>query len=394
MRDNDVASILNTYSGLSYQPPSGQYTVAASFCLLSASTSPKVISIATGTKCLPTSRYPLKGEALLDNHAEILARRGAIRWFLLEVLRSSSDCSGAYESPWIERRLNERFKLKEGGDASMRILAMGQDREMAALKNSSIFAPLGENETSRGRDNYARLGVLRTKPGRADSPSTMCMACSDKIASWSVLGFQGALATRFIEPLYLSSIVIGEVPLDVRDIVREDCDRALWKRIGSSEDWPPGYSIHVPAIVFTDQPFIHSRTVIETVQPSRGSCNEALSWVADTFPHEFLINGIKRGVSPKHRFREKSRPSTSRIAMLHLYNRILEAQKLPPLNPSSTYHESKMSMMSYQAAKEKLIGKDGAFSGWVRSGAKWQNFALSQSKDDLGGIATPEITTD
>lgn len=122
----------------------------------------------------------------------------------------------------------------------MRILAMGQETEMAALKNSSIFAPLGENEASRGRDNYARLGVLRTKPGRADSPSTMCMACSDKIASWSVLGFQGALATRFIEPLYLSSIVIGEVPLDMQDMVREDCDRALWKRIGSAEgdyDW-------------------------------------------------------------------------------------------------------------------------------------------------------------
>lgn len=118
----------------------------------------------------------------------------------------------------------------------MRILAMGQDKAMAALKSSSVFAPLGGNEASRGRDNYSRLGVLRTKPGRADSPSTMCMACSDKIASWSVLGFQGALATRFIEPLYLSSIVIGEVPFDVQeDIVREDCERALWKRIGSAE---------------------------------------------------------------------------------------------------------------------------------------------------------------
>lgn len=35
-----------------------------------------------------------------------------------------------------------------------------------------------------------------------------------------------------------------------------------------------------------------------------------------------------------------------------------------------------MSMVFYQEAKEKLIGKDGAFSGWVRSGTKWQNFDL------------------
>ncbi|KAH0587152.1 hypothetical protein H2248_005964 [Termitomyces sp. 'cryptogamus'] len=343
MCDDDVICILSTYLRLPYQPPPGQYTVVASFYLLSTSIRPKIISIATGTKCLPISRYPSKGEALHDSHAEVLARRGAIRWFLLEVLRCSLEDSGRYESPWIEQRLNGRFKLKEGvqvclyistppcGDASMRILALGQDEEMASLKNSSVFAPLGENVASRGRDNYGRLGVLRTKPGRADSPPTMCMACSDKIALWNVLGFQGALATRFIEPLYLSSIVIGEVPLGVQDIVKEDCDRALWRRLGSVEDWPPGYRIYVPTIVFTSQPFVHSRTVIEATRPSDGSCNEALCWVADTSAHEFLINGLKRGVAPKHRFREKSRPSLSRMAMLHLYHQILAAQGLQPL---------------------------------------------------------------
>lgn len=113
----------------------------------------------------------------------------------------------------------------------MRFLASAQDKEMAALKDSTIFAPLSPTEASRGRDNYARLGVLRTKPGRADSPQTLCMSCSDKIASWNVLGFQGALASRFLRPLYLSTIIIGEVPTDMQSIVRDDCERALWRRL-------------------------------------------------------------------------------------------------------------------------------------------------------------------
>ncbi|KAG6830619.1 hypothetical protein H0H92_015711 [Tricholoma furcatifolium] len=247
--DEDIKSILSIYSSLSFKPPAGQYTIAASFYLSSTSTPTKVISFATGTKCLPTSRYPLKGEALLDSHAEILARRGAIRWFLLEVLHCESP--GQYESLWIQRRTDGRYELKKdvriGGDASMRFLASGQDEEMAALKDSSIFAALGENEASRGRDNYSRLGVLRTKPGRADSPPTMCMSCSDKIASWTVLGFQGTLATRFVTPLYLSLIVIGEVPPDLQDFVKEDCQRALWKRLGSTQ----GESLFVSSATHT-----------------------------------------------------------------------------------------------------------------------------------------------
>ena len=85
--------------------------------------------------------------------------------------------------------------------------------------------------------------------------------------------------------------------------------------------------MHSPTIYFTDLPFIHSRSILA----SNGSCNEceclctmsaetiiiihrfflrlplALCWTADSQSFEILINGLKRGVSPKHRYREKAR---------------------------------------------------------------------------------------
>ena len=109
----------------------------------------------------------------------------------------------------------------------MRYLATTQDSSIATLKDSSIFPSLSPTTASRGRDNYSRLGVLRTKPGRADSPPTLCMSCSDKIARWNVLGIQGALGSLVLEPIYITEIVIGEVGEEMK----EECERAFWRRL-------------------------------------------------------------------------------------------------------------------------------------------------------------------
>lgn len=104
---------------------------------------------------------------------------------------------------------------------------------MAALKDSGGAPPPPPNGTARGRDGYSLYGVLRTKPGRADSPPTLCMSCSDKVASWNVLGIQGALASRLVSPVYIDSVVIGEVDAAMCEPVREDCERAMWGRLSS-----------------------------------------------------------------------------------------------------------------------------------------------------------------
>lgn len=43
---------------------------------------------------------------------------------------------------------------------------------------------------------------------------------------------------------------------------------------------------------------------------------------------------------------------------------------------TTTYFATKQAMAEYQAAKNTLTGKEGPFTGWVRSGAPWENFNL------------------
>ncbi|KAL1681272.1 hypothetical protein EV122DRAFT_205797 [Schizophyllum commune] len=378
-------SVLEVYASTGYKPSNpSHFTILAALFLyrspaLSSDTPEfRIISLGTGTKCLPTCQLPLHGEALHDSHAEIIARRGAIRWFLEEIQRMSQSDTSCSE--WLAITSEGVYKLQDGshvgmyistppcGDASTRFLAAApQDAEMAALKDSAFRPPVDPTAAARGRDNYALTGVLRTKPGRADAPPTMSMSCSDKIAAWSVLGFQGALASFVLpEPMHITHIVVGDVPEDMRSVVLEDCERALWKRAG-----PSAYR---PIIHFTSLDFVHSRAAVSSTigSPCNTSSNESLSWIADTVPpSEIIVNGTRRGVPPKHQLRPKSLP---RISQLGLFRLFCSLNPVPYASLGATYDEIKQTAEEYKLAKSRLIGRLGAFAGWQRSDPRLQRF--------------------
>ncbi|KAJ7688374.1 adenosine deaminase/editase [Mycena rosella] len=228
------------------------------------------------------------------------------------------------------------------------------------------YAPVDPTAAARGRDNYALWG--------------------DKIAAWGYLGIQGALGSRFMRPLYIHSVLIGEVPSALRPAVEADCARALWGRLAGIAD-SGAYTLHAPTIHFTAVPFFHSRSATPR---AGGSCNESLWWIADSSkPAEVLINGYKRGVAPRHRHRDRSRPQACRKSALQLYHETLRLTALPPepyvvqshkspppftlatSSDSATYFAVKHSMAEYQAAKQALMGGlDGPFRGWIRGPAQ------------------------
>ncbi|KAF8883448.1 adenosine deaminase/editase [Infundibulicybe gibba] len=202
------------------------------------------------------------------------------------------------------------------------------------------------------------------------------MSCSDKIAAWNVLGFQGALASLLLSPLHITGIIIGEVPSHMQGMVKEDCERALWGRLCQNEpDWPCGYSLHKPKICFTRLNFKHSRTAVTSTSVVNGSCNESLCWTADAVrPTEILINGLKRGVSPKHRYRDNVKPQISKIALFQQCNRMLGCGSGFP--DKMSYHEAKATALGYQRVKQ-VLHRDSVFSGWVKSAPGREEFLVN-----------------
>lgn len=92
----------------------------------------------------------------------------------------------------------------------------------------------------RGRAGYERLGSIRSKPGRQDSPPSISFSCSDKIASWNVLGLQGGLLSEAFAPIYIDHIVIGGVETppgtghgEWRSTIKAEAQRSLHGRLES-----------------------------------------------------------------------------------------------------------------------------------------------------------------
>ena len=121
---DDLVSVVHTqYAKCKFRPSNEfQFTILAAFVLVHTDTQIqadsenvshrhfKVISLATGSKCLPKSRLPPRGDALHDSHAEVLARRGLVRWLYEEIRRYHSHAS---TSEWIHRdESSGKFSLK------------------------------------------------------------------------------------------------------------------------------------------------------------------------------------------------------------------------------------------------------------------------------------------
>ncbi|KAG8851300.1 hypothetical protein FRB91_008094 [Serendipita sp. 411] len=383
--------------------------------------------MATGTKCLPVTKYSKAGDVVHDFHAEVVARRAAVRWFLSEIAKPSSE--------WLERSTdlsqtqgrNSTLGLRPGvklhmyiselpcGAASMNTLAYLQtvrDPEMANLKSKSdLYA--SPDGAARGRNGYELSDIVRTKPGKGDSPRTNAMSCSDKIALWSVVGIQGALAVSLgLHPIYIDTITIGSVKgtglLGTReDSILRDCQQALSGRLGGCSFHE--YEVNSPNIVFTAAEFDDGKRQAELDE--KISSNEALCWIADQsdgIAKEILVNGTRRGVLPKNRALPLSRPRICKAALFSQYRQTAIALKT--LNASSSsespatalrysdveetnrvtvsdehrigwasYHEAKHGpgTEAYHAAKQRLRGIGGYLHGWVICDTEFETFGLT-----------------
>eukprot|EP01138_Halocafeteria_seosinensis_P003955 gb/GECG01004044.1/.p1 GENE.gb/GECG01004044.1/~~gb/GECG01004044.1/.p1 ORF type:complete len:502 (+),score=55.66 gb/GECG01004044.1/:1-1506(+) len=245
-----------------------EWTVAAAFVAEDTATRKRaVLAAGFGTKCPGKEHYDTGGCVLHDCHAETLARRALIFYFLQEIY---SDIRHGNELKWLERCANSdsmtlpapsssasdqclkvpQYRLRETttltlllselpcGDAAIvpdsvekhkepeqegehrakrqkvEATSNGNGRSVGGVYHRATGAkPL---DTSSSNENEQVPGYVRLKPGRTDLPDRLkseSISCTDKLTRWHFIGFQGALlATLLSEPIRVSSYVLALSP--------------------------------------------------------------------------------------------------------------------------------------------------------------------------------------
>lgn len=217
------------------KPTQDEWTILAAVILYDKSAnSLKVVSLGTGTKSLPKTKYCKNGLILNDSHAEVIAKRAFQKYLFSELRKDDGIFTFNQETVQFEVKEDLSFHFYTShvpcGDACIipeKDESYSEEPVSKKPKVDEIYT--GAKLLSEKSDKMSQdIGAVRLKPGKGIR--TLSMSCSDKLAKWNVLGVQGSLLSSLIsKPIILESINLS------CDFEHEAIERAIWKRFNSQE---------------------------------------------------------------------------------------------------------------------------------------------------------------
>ncbi|XP_026774616.1 adenosine deaminase domain-containing protein 1 isoform X2 [Pangasianodon hypophthalmus] len=308
----------------------------------------EVVALGTGNYNTKESLAP-NGRILHDSHAVVTARRSLMRYLYRHLLLFYSRNRSLEEKSVFQ--LDENTKLLSLKSHITLHLYLSQLPKGAAQIPSHLrLSPLSISAWEVNN----QIGLHVTVDGKVFSvfSSTLdqsgsriiSMSATDKITQWQVLGFQGALLSHFIEPIYVSSILIGDESCsDTRGM-----EVAVNQRVdGITSKLPMYYCVYRPHI-----------SLVPSVIPTDAHSTQrtlSLNWSQGDVSLE-VVDSVEGKAVEESPF--KSGPALAsrlcKAAMLSRFNLVAKEAQREELLAAVSYREAKMMAKPYQEAKSVL----------------------------------------
>ncbi|XP_029435328.1 double-stranded RNA-specific adenosine deaminase isoform X2 [Rhinatrema bivittatum] len=341
-----------------------------------------VVSIGTGNRCVKGEELSLKGETVNDCHAEIISRRGFIRFLYSELMKFDSS---ACEDSIFEAAPDGRLMVKAGvtfhlyvstapcGDGALFDKSCS---DPPTTEGDVAHHPLFENpkqgklrtkvENGEGTIPVESSDILPTWDGIQHGERLRTMSCSDKIMRWNVLGLQGALLTHFLQPVYLHSVTLGYL-YSQGHLTRAICCRMSRDGDVFQQGLPPSFTVNHPEVGRV--------SVYDSTRQTGKTKESSVNWCfADDVTVEVLdgtkgkIDGPKLDVS-----------RLSKQSIFALFRGLCEYTGRRDLLEHATYSDVKQAALDYQTAKERFFKavEEMGYGSWICKPQEEKSFSLA-----------------
>ena len=306
-----------------------------------------VVCIATGSKVIRPSNLKsgdnIDESRVADSHAEILVRRCFINYIYDQIDKVDNGCSIISRSTNTESTIQYRIK------SNIKVNLFIPSAPCGGCRVFTKGGQIVDNNPEKVNRNKLRVklfGGVGNTFARANDRFQV-KSCSDKIALWNVVGIQGALLSKLIEPIYLDTIVINQV-FSYDFMTRSLNNR--FSQIGTELTLP--YRLNKINIENSTDPF---------ESPKFKKVKNAINWIKD-YPVEVVA--IHEGLV--HMIGESSR--LSRANLFEKFNKVFPN--------CSSYQTMKLSAHDYQINKNKFIVSmdPKLFGPWIKTGEQSDEF--------------------